>query len=197
MGITLDIFSKGTFCDNPYNNIYEVPIKNIDKEDFQMKMFMNKNLIISNVSPNSDIKLIKEKIVDLKKLKNLDEIIIVPSNSLDNSNFSTSEIKSKFKDISDDCYILNRVYIKGYEICELYKYLLRNSSLFARRKGKANDIKEDFTLFLVSNKGDVSLLENNNIDMIQNKLNEIPRFDETNKTNFKIRSDFINLGKYV
>ena len=87
MGLTLDIFSKGTFCDNPYSSIYEIPIKNIDNEIFQMNVFKNKNLIIGNVSPSTDIKQISTKIEELKKLKNLDEILIVPTNSLDNTQF--------------------------------------------------------------------------------------------------------------
>lgn len=196
MGLTLDIFSKGTFCDNPYSSIYEVPIKNIDNEIFQMNVFKNKNFIIGNVSPSTDIKQISTKIEELKKLKNLDEILIVPTNSLDNTQFSNSEIKEKFKELNN-CTILNRVYIKGYEICELYKFLLRNSSLFIKRKGKANDIKNDLTLFLINKNGDIDLLDDKNLDSIQNKLNEIDLIKKVSKVENKIRTDFIQLGKYL
>ena len=199
----LDLFHRNTYVDNPYVNFYEISTKDNNNQKFQIaSKFKSKPILVVNVSPNS-IENNKEKIEFLKKVsseKNID-VLVYPTNSLDKSEYTTEEINNKFKCFEDNkVNVLGKVSIKGTDICEVYKFLLRNSPLFIYKQGTAKAITSDFNVFLIDKKGQVksyfSSISNkseieNTVDLIQSE--EIKERD----LELKIRNDFIKLGKFI
>ncbi len=205
MGVMLDILKNGNYVDTPYNNFYEIKARDLNKNLIQMKEYQKKVLLVVNVSPyDKNSKSEFEKLLKLKEtLGENFEILAFPSGEIEKVNVSDREMKEEIlsKDFIDKnkINIFNRVYLNGNEICEVFKYCLRNSNFFRMREGTAKPIHNNFVKFLIDKKGKVFsqyLPDGENVEkQIIEDANKL-LFEEGNKE-IKIREDFISYDKYI
>jgi glutathione peroxidase-family protein len=204
MGIMLDLFQRNRYyVENPYNNFFELKAKDMDKNLVSFEDYKNKVLLIVNFCPLvSDINLLKtefNKLNDLKSsFKNNFEILAFPSCSgkqLSDKEMKEAVHKSLTNEDDKTIKIFNRIYLNSNdELSDVYKFCLRNSSLFDVKKGTAESVK-DLSKFLIRKNGKVFEYYTNDIpiseieDNIRNLLND-------KKNNIEIRTDFINYNKY-
>ena len=77
-----DLFRKGNYVDNPYNNFFEIRARDIDKNYVHMNQFNKKIILVVNISPvDKNLKLEYDKLLQLKdsfQNENL-EILAFPS----------------------------------------------------------------------------------------------------------------------
>lgn len=202
----LDLFKKGNYVDNPYNNFYEIKARDFDKNIIQMKNYQKKVLLIVNISPYD--KNFKNEFESLQKLKeNLGEnfeILAFPSSELENIYISDREMREEIlkKDFVDNqkINIFNRVYLNGNEISEVFKFCLRNSNFFRMREGTAKPITNNFVKFLIDKKGKIYSQYLPDDENVENQIFEDARkllFNDDNIKDIKIREDFINYDKYI
>lgn len=204
MGVMMDLFKKGNYVENPYQNFFEIKAKDIDKNVIRLDKYYTNTLLVANISP-CDKNFIQEyeKLIQLKNsFKNEPfEILAFPSCQIDNLELSDLEIKDKLlsEDIVqknlDKIRLFNRVYVNGEEIPEVLKFCYRNSSLFMFREGKANYLDKNFSKFLIARNGSVynyfpAEVDNDEIEK-NIKYLIVQKLEKT-----KVRDDFINYNKF-
>lgn len=204
MGIMYDLMKRGTYVDNPYRNIYEISTKDRNNNIISLGKFKNNVLLIVNVNSTTTPQSEGEQIEILNSIKSdfkdQVEILVFPTNSIDNSELTSHEIQANIDKLGLDkkIQVLRKASIYGEDTCEVYKYLLRNSRMFGIREGKAKKIKKNFSKFIVNKNGEVSRFideeagSDENITSILEKL-----LSEKSDKKLYIRNDFINLGKFI
>lgn len=213
MGVVLDLYKKGVYCETPYKSIYEINISDMKKNIFPLSSYKNKVLLIINInSLSNNSKETLDKVELINKISSdysnsSLEILLFPTNSIDKSELTNDEIIKNINSIglntnTDNLKILNRVSIDGEDICEIYKYLLRRSKLFRIREGKAKSIKKNFSFFVVDKNGEVKNFFDEEEDLKYEKMKDY--FDEKLiekasilKEDLQLRTDYIKLGKFI
>lgn len=200
MGTMLDLFKKGTYCDTPYHNFFEVPTTTIYNKEIQLSEYKEKAILVVNASPTLINSSISTKNIEyLNQLKeNFPEleIFIYPTNSLDKSELKRGEILEKFTNagINQDIKLFKKISVSGSDTCETYKFLMKNSPLFQFREGKARDIKSDFTAFLVNKNGQVKHYSEQLNDELNSHINIVL---EEKPKKVLVRNYFMKLGKFI
>jgi len=115
MGVMLDLFRKGTYADNPYNNFFEIKARNLDKKTINMSDYEKKVVLLVNVSPfdqNSKEEFKKLNELKLKYKNEPFEILAFPSSQIDKKVLTDDEMKLKMKEVGDINFsVFNRVNI--------------------------------------------------------------------------------------
>lgn len=212
MGVVLDLYKKGVYCETPYKSIYEINISDMKKNIFPISSYKNKVLLIININSSSNNNKETLDKVELINKISLDynsqlEILLFPTNSIDKSELTNDEIIKNIDSIgintnNGNLKVLNKVSINGEDTCELYKYLLRRSKLFRIREGKAKSIKKNFSFFVVDKNGEVKQFFDEEDDLKYEKIKDY--FDEKliEKSSIlmedlQLRTDYIKLGKFI
>ena len=200
----LDLYRKGNFVENPYNNLFEIRARDINKNTIKMSQFYQNTLLIVNISPcDRNFEAEFNKLLELKnELKNEKfEILAFPSCQIDNVELSDREMKEKLlsqdliKNNLDKIRIFNRVYVNGEETAEVLKFCYRHSPLFLLREGKSTPLGHNFSKFLINKNGEVYSYYTPDIDNEEIEKN-IKYLIAQKPAKIKIRDDFINFNKY-
>ena len=204
MGVMHDLFRSGNYVDNPYKSFFEIKARDLNKNLVQMNQYYKNILLVVNISPtDNNLKEEYDKLTTLKECFKNDnfEILAFPSAQLDNVEISDREMKEQLmsieyvKDNMNSVRLFNRVYLNGEEISEVYKFLLRNSSLFMYREGKSQLLKENNSKFLLSKDGQVYSYYGRDTDMEEIKKNI--RYLLAQNVDIKpVRNDLINFNKF-
>jgi glutathione peroxidase-family protein len=204
MGVMMDLFKKGNYVENPYQNLFEIKAKDIDRNLIRLDKFYTNTLLVAHISPcDKNFNHEYEKLIQLKNsFKNQPfEILAFPSCQIDNVEISDLEIKDKLlseeivnKNL-DKIRLFNRVYVNGEEIPEVLKYCYRNSPLFMFREGKAKPLDKNFSKFLIARNGTVYNYFAPEVDNDEIEKNiKYVIAQKLEKT--KVRDDFINFNKF-
>lgn len=149
MGGIINMYAKGIYVDNPYRNFYEIKAYDLNRNLFTMKNYLNKVLIIVNVSPfDPDAQKEFEKLEELKKKFNDNvEILLFPCLEFDKKEIENKELINELKKYSlmNNFKLFNRVNVSKYECAEIFKFCLRNSMLFELTRGKAKPLPNNFS----------------------------------------------------
>jgi glutathione peroxidase-family protein len=207
MGIMLDLFQRNRYyVETPYNNFFELKAKDINKNIVPFSTYNHKVILVFNFCPAADNMSLKSQFEKLNELKTSInnprfEVFAFPSCQTIDSNINLSDNESrelilKKNDIIDinNLRMFNRVYLNSSEMADVYKFCLKNSSLFDKTKGTAEGVR-DYTKFLISKNGKVYEHYTRDIpndeleDNIRNLLNE-------RESNIDLRTDYINYNKY-
>ena len=205
MGMMLDLYKKGNYVDNPYNNFYEINARDLNKNPISMDKFKSKVLLIVNFNPfDKNLKQTYEKLIEMKENLGQDfEILAFPSSELDKINASDREIKDQIlsKEFVDQekINVFNRVYLNGDEIAEVYKYCQKNSGFFRVREGTSKPIEKNFVKFLIDKNGKVYSQYDKNNDEEENVLLDDAKklLEKTGEKNIVIRKDFTRYDKFI
>jgi glutathione peroxidase-family protein len=199
MGIMMDLFQRNRlYVDNPYNNFFELKAKDLQGEIVPFSKYANKVTLVYNFCPLTDANFLKsefEKLDSLKSAHKKLEILAFPS--CPGKQISDNEMSNLIKanqNISG-IKVFNRIYLDSSELSDVYKYCLRNSSLFDLKKGTAQGVP-DFSKFLIRKNGKV--YEYYTHDMPFDEIDDNIRNLESEKdSHVGIRTDYIRYNKYL
>lgn len=212
MGMMMDLFKKGNYVDNPYSSFYEISARDMEKNIINMKDYHRKVLLVVNVSPfDKNSKTEFEKLKDLKEaLGDNFEVLAFPSGELEKVYISDREMKQEINSREfidkNKIKIFNRIFLNGNEICEVFKFCLRNSSFFRLREGTSIPMNKNFVKFLIDKNGKVYSQYLPDTENVENLLLEDAKKllldrEESSKSDYKkeikIRSDFISYDKFI
>lgn len=213
MGVVLDLYKKGVYCETPYKSIYEINISDMKKNIFSISSYKNKVLLIININSSSNNN--KETLDKVELINKISsdysnsqlEILLFPTNSIDKSELTNEEIIKNIDSIGintniGNLKVLNKVSINGEDTCELYKYLSRRSKLFQIREGKAKSIKKNFSFFVVDKNGEVKNFFDEDVDFKYEKMKNCldEKLIEKSRNlmeDLQLRNDYIKLGKFI
>lgn len=204
MGIMMDLIKRGNYVDNPYRNFYEIKAKDLDRNLVSLDQYKRKILLVVHISPyDKDFNEEYMKLIELKNNFNGErfEILAFPSSQLDNIEVTDNEMRNKLlendlvKNNLEKINLFNRVYVNGYELCEVLKFCYRNSPLFMLREGKSKLIVNNFSKFIITKDGIVNSYYQKGSDI--NEIHEsIDYLIKQSEGKLNIRDDFIKYNKY-
>lgn len=138
----------------PKNSIYDIEVTDIDHNRYTLRKYEGKVLIIVNVA--SKCGLANQSYQELTSLlvkfhsKGL-RVLLFPCKQFLNQEFDEMEKVQEFaKKYSENFIIMDAVNVKGTNIHPLFKYLTEHLKGFI-----TNDIKWNFTYFLVGRNGEL------------------------------------------
>jgi glutathione peroxidase len=204
MGVMLDLYKKGNYVENPYQNFFEIKAKDFDHNLTRMDKYYTNALLVVHLSPCD--KKFNQEFEKLLALKNSFkdapfEILAFPSCQLDNIELSDLQMKEKLLSQEmvnknmDKIKMFNRVYVNGEETCEVMKFCYRNSPLFMFREAKAKPIDKNFSKFLITRNGTVYSYFPPEVESEEIEKN-IKYVTAQKLEKIKVRHDFINFNKF-
>ena len=111
----MDIFKKGNFVETPYQNLFEIKAKDLNKNLIKLDQFYKSILLVVNISPfDKNFEEEFKKLIDLKNsfLKDNFEVLAFPSAQIDNVELSDKEMV----DILMSNEIIKNVHFSGIHI---------------------------------------------------------------------------------